>query len=327
MSAAEQASVIRAYLEAAAALGLTTLQDMEATTPEVTARVFAAGDLPVRVRVITFIQTTPTGRNLSVSPPSRAKVIGPLAYASGIKYILDGTPIERLALMRQPYADRPGWYGHLDLPVDTLRALLREGLRSHTQIALHAVGDSTPALVMRLMTELAPDSIWRRERLRLEHGDGLAPDLFPLTRRLGIIISQNPSHLLVRPILEVRYGDSRTRVLQPMRSLLEAGIPLALGSDGPLNPFLNIMFAVANPPNPSEALTVEQAVRAYTRGSAFAEFKEGEKGILAAGMLADLAVLSQDIFRVPVQALPGTTSVLTLVGGRVVHDAGVVGEQ
>ena len=328
MSPAERVSRVRKELDGLAALGLTTIQNMEGTTPEVSAQVFAGDDLPVRVRVISFIHPTPDGRNLDPSlPPTRPERIGPLAYATGVKYILDGTPIERLALMRQAYTDRPGWHGHLNFPVDTIRAILREGLESHTQTTLHAVGDSTIALVLRLMTELAPDSTWRRERLRLEHGDGLAHDLFPLTKRLGIIISQNPSHLMVGPLLAVRYGDTRAKSLQPMRSLFEAGIPLALGSDGPVNPFLNIMFAVAYPDNPSERLTVEQAVWAYTSGSAFAEFKETEKGTLAPGMVADLAVLSQDIFSVPVEALPGTTTVLTLVGGRVVHDAGVVGKR
>jgi predicted amidohydrolase YtcJ len=327
-TAAEQVTRIREQLVAAARFGLTTLQDMEATSPEVSQRVFAAADLPVRVRVMTFIHTTPTGRRLDDwVPPGRRERIGPLAYASGIKYLLDGTPIERLALMRQSYLDRPGWYGHLNFPRDTVRALLSEGLRNHTQTILHVVGDSTTALVLRLMDDLGPDATWRRERLRLEHGDGLARDLFPLARRLGVIVVANPSHLMIGPLLVARWGSNRAKFLQPMHSLLDAGIPLALGSDGPMSPFLNIMFAVTYPGNPSEALTVEQAVRAYTWGSAFAEHREGEKGMLVPGMLADLAVLSQDIFSVPVERLPATTSVLTLVGGRVVHDAGVVGKR
>jgi predicted amidohydrolase YtcJ len=95
---------------------------------------------------------------------------------------------------------------------------------------------------------------------------------------------------------------------------------VALGSDGPLNPFLNVMFASINANNPAESMTREQALAAYTHGSAFAAFQEKEKGTIAAGMLADLAVLSQDILTVPPDALPATTSVLTIVGGRVVHE-------
>jgi predicted amidohydrolase YtcJ len=87
-----------------------------------------------------------------------------------------------------------------------------------------------------------------------------------------------------------------------------------------MNPFLNIMFAVTDPTNPTEAITREQAVYAYTVGSAYAEFAEQDKGMLTAGKLADIAVLSQDPFSVPVPDLPKTHSVLTIVGGKVVYE-------
>ena len=105
-----------------------------------------------------------------------------------------------------------------------------------------------------------------------------------------------------------------------VKDAIAAGVPFALGSDGPLNPFLNIMFATVNAANPSQALTVEQALAAYTKGSAFAELAERQKGTIATGMLADVALLSQDIFKVPPPDLPRTTSVLTIVNGRIVHD-------
>ena len=88
-----------------------------------------------------------------------------------------------------------------------------------------------------------------------------------------------------------------------------------------MNPFLNIMFATINANNPPQALTVEQALTAYTSGSAAAEFAERDKGRLKAGMLADMALLSQDIFKVPQSDLPHTVSVLTIVNGRMVHVA------
>jgi predicted amidohydrolase YtcJ len=112
--------------------------------------------------------------------------------------------------------------------------------------------------------------------------------------------------------------------MQPFKSLIAAGIPIAIGSDGPLSPFLNIMFATTHPVNPAEALSREEAVVAYTRGSAFAEFAEKDKGQLSVGALADLAVLSGDLFSVPAEQLPRINSVLTLIGGQIVHDTGVV---
>jgi predicted amidohydrolase YtcJ len=140
---------------------------------------------------------------------------------------------------------------------------------------------------------------------------------------LGVTVVQNPSHLALPEIMFARFGYENMAGYQPMKSLLAAGVPLALGSDGPPSPFLNILFAVTHPTSRREALTREQAVAAYTRGSAFAEFAETEKGTLAPGMLADLAVLSQDVFTVEEGRLPETTSVLTVIGGRVVYDAPV----
>ena len=105
-----------------------------------------------------------------------------------------------------------------------------------------------------------------------------------------------------------------------LKSTIAAGVPVALGSDGPLNPYLNVMFASINANNPTESMTREQALVAYTRGAAFAELRENEKGTIAAGMLADVAMLSQDVFTVPSDALPATTSLLTIVGGRIVHE-------
>src|SRR5262249_6033521 len=141
-------------------------------------------------------------------------------------------------------------------------------------------------------------------------------------RALGVIVVQNPSHVAFADIFAARYGESHHYM--PARSLLEAGIPLALGSDGPLNPYLNLLFATTHPGRPSEALTIAQAVEAYTHGAAHAEFEEEDKGTLAPGKLADLAVLSEDIFAIPPDRLFGTESVLTMVGGETAYDSGVL---
>jgi hypothetical protein len=156
--------------------------------------------------------------------------------------------------------------------------------------------------------------------VRIEHGDGLTPDLYPLARRLGVVVVQNPSHFGIPEIVRPRFGADRLRSYQPVKSLLRAGIPVAFGSDGPLNPFLNLMLAIMHPDNPGEAVTLQEAVQIYTAGSAFAAFAETERGRLAPGMLADLAVLSDDIFAMVPTSLPGVSSVLTIVGGKPVWD-------
>jgi len=191
-------------------------------------------------------------------------------------------------------------------------------------LLVHAVGDSAIAVLLGLLSAAAPESTWHALRPRIEHGDFLTADLVPSARRLGVVVVQNPARFTILDLIRRRYGPGRAGVAQPLRSLLTAGVRIALGSDGPMNPYLNIMLAVTHPVNPGEALTREQAVLAYTRGSAYAEFAEREKGTLAPGMLADLAVLSQDIFTVPLGELWQTESVLTMVGGKVAYDAGVV---
>jgi predicted amidohydrolase YtcJ len=161
--------------------------------------------------------------------------------------------------------------------------------------------------------------------VRIEHGDGIMPDLVARAKELGVTVVVNPTHFTLRELFLKRYGLERTNQMQPLRSLLTAGIPVAIGSDGPNNPYLNIMLASLYPGKPLEAITREQAVTAYTLTAAYAEFAEKEKGSLEAGKLADLAVLSQDIFHVPPEDLPKTESVLTMVGGKIVYDSKAVG--
>jgi predicted amidohydrolase YtcJ len=174
---------------------------------------------------------------------------------------------------------------------------------------------------LRALEATGGEKVWGQRRVRFEHGDGIMPDLVPAVKRLGVVEVQNPTHLSLDL---ARWGPGRAERDQPMRSLLEAGIPVAIGSDGPDNPFLNVLLATSYEGKPNEALTREQAVIAYTLTSAYAEFMEKDKGSLEPGKLADLAVLSQDIFKVPAEDLPKTESVVTMVGGKIIYDAKVV---
>lgn len=205
----------------------------------------------------------------------------------------------------------------LTFPLAEIERMLRESLRNNDQLMVHVFGYDSAAVMLNAMQATEGSEVWARKRVRLEHGDGLFPDLIPRAKQMGVIVVQNPSHLDVLTI----FPGLSLKQAQPLRTLLSDGIPVALGSDGPMNPFLNIMFAVTHPDRPSEAITREQAVIAYTLTSAYAEFAEKDKGSLEPGKLADLAVLSQDIFSVSVAELPKTESVLTMVGGKVVYDA------
>jgi predicted amidohydrolase YtcJ len=306
--------------------GITSVQNIaNELEPGLFMRLATAAELPFRLRMISFPMPStnadvPGDWQAERLPGASARnAAGGTVTVSGVKWLLEGTPLERLAVHRRAYRDRPGYFGRLNFSPDTIRALLLDARARREQPLLHAGGDSTIAVVLDVMERNGGPG-WTAMRVRLEHGDGLAPDLMARARPLGVVLVQNPSHLAV-PVFAKRFEPGVLAGFLPLRSAIAAGLPLALGSDGPINPFLNILFATTHPARPEEALTREQAVTAYTRGSAYAEFAEGEKGTLVPGMLADLAVLSQDIFLVPPPALPATTSVLTVIGGRIVFDA------
>jgi len=323
---ADKASISEAVSDAqqlareAVGLGITSMQNMSLLGSDRYVEVLKQAELPIRVRVIRFPATRLGARDLNEGRrlPKHPGETGRITV-SGTKWLLDGTPLERRAHLRKEYRDRRGWSGQFYLPEDEMRAMLRESLQDDGPLLVHAVGDKTAESFLNAMDAEGGRAKWGNRRVRIEHGDGLLPDLIPRARDLGVVVVQNPSHFVFKDIFVARYGEKFDYV--PARSMIDAGIPFALGSDGPMNPYLNLMFAVTHPGRPAEALSMEQAVDAYTQGSAFAEFQENEKGTISPGKLADLAVLSQDIFAAPVDSVPATTSVLTIVGGKVVHNS------
>ncbi len=319
MSDATIVDAFRAFASEAVSFGITSAQAiMNSHDADRVAALLRDADLPIRLRLVRFpVQDPATWQPpASTAPPAPATALS----VWGTKWILDGTPIERLAFLRQDYADRPKWRGQPNFKDASLRAMALKALESREQVMLHASGDGAVAQAFSVMTAAGSPLRWQSRRVRIEHGDLLAGDLVPRAKNLGVIVVQNPAHLSIRD-LDARFGPARAATVQPLRSLLEAGVPLAIGSDGPLNPGLNLMLATLHPNNPKEALTREQALRAYTHGSAYAEFAEQEKGTIAPNMLADIAILSQDIFTAPPDSLAATTAVVTIVGGKVVFES------
>ena len=324
-------SELRTKFHEFARLGITSIQDMSnEIAPAHCVALLKQIPTPIRVRVIRMPNTTPKGRDTEEGRslprhPSR------LITVSGTKWFLDGVPLEDTFEPRQPTEGQPSKgidqrVAELGLtfPKKELTAMLQESLRNNDQLLLHVGGYPAPAAMLDAMQNAGGKKVWAARRVRFEHGDGLYPDLISRVKEFGIVVMREPSHLAAKYLAPQLFSGMGMQKSQPLRSLLQAGIPVAFGSDGPVNPYLNIMFAVTHPDRPSEAITREQAVIAYTLTSAYAEFAEKEKGSLEPGKLADLAVLSQDIFTIPVQELPKTSSVLTLVGGKVIYDAGVL---
>ena len=297
--------------------GVTSIQNMcTGARPEKYLEYLPQVSIPVRFRLIRWAELKRNGKLFipaATLPQKNNKL--PLVTLSGTKWMLDGTPIERLAWYSTDYKDQPGWRGRMNFSRPEVRSMLQELSTRRDQPMFHAVGDSTIDYVLSELKK-SPQT-WSNRRVRFEHGDGLMPESYETAKKLNIIIVQNPSHFTILDVFSARYGPKLTQHGEPVKSLLKAGIPVALGSDGPLNPYLNIMFACMHPFNPKEALTVEEAVIAYTKTSAYAEFRD-DKGMIAPGQLADLVVLSQDIFSIPLQALPATHSLLTMIDGRII---------
>jgi predicted amidohydrolase YtcJ len=282
---------IRDFASEALQYGITSVQAMSGVSAGRFAADVRRANVPLRIRVINF--------NAVAAP------FTPPEGTNGVKWILDGTPIEQNAAVRTPY--RGGGKGRLNFT--NLAPLVKTAVDAKQQLLLHVAGDAAVAQALDALAATKAD--WPALRPRFEHGDGLSSDLIPAAKRLGVIVVQNPSHFGTCGA----YGPGEYCLAA---TLVKNGIPFALGSDGPLNPYLNILLA-ADRRDAKEALTREDAVRAYTTGSAYAEFAEKEKGMLAKGMLADLAVLSQDIFSARLDALPETKSVLTIVNGQVAY--------
>jgi predicted amidohydrolase YtcJ len=293
-------------------LGVTSMQDLSSSIePSRAVKLLEEAAVPIRVRIIRMPLTTIAGRDTQegTSLPRHPEH---LITVSGTKWMVDGVPVENTFNPREENSLPPGQpltearvhdgISHLPMifPQKEMETMLRESLARHDQALFHVSGYPAAAAMLEAMKTTGGSRVWAGRRVRFEHGDGLFADLLPGAKEMGVVVVQNPTH----------HG--------PIRSILKAGIPVALGSDGPINPYLNIMLACLDS---RESITREEAVIAYTRTSAYAEFQEKEKGTLEPGKLADLVVLSQDIFNIPLPALPETVSVLTLVGGKIVYDA------
>lgn len=321
---ADAVALYRRFAAEARTYGITSVQLMEDPLPiDDAVKDLVQADVPIRWRTYRFPMRAAGGDTIDTKPPVPPQPT-PLIDTRGMKWIIDGTPIERLAFMRAPYADAPGERGRLNFSTDRIAQFVGWAYGTEDPLAVHAIGDAAIDAYLSAIEKGGRPEVWREKRPRIEHGDMITAEQIARVKALGMVIVQNPIHFTFADAFVVRYGTARVNTMEPMKSLLAAGIPLAIGSDGPMNPFAQIAAATTHPANPKEALTREQAVTAYTAGSAFAEFQEKNKGQLAVGMLADLAILSADVFSVPVEQMEKIRSVMTIFDGKVVHDTGVV---
>ena len=274
-------------------------------THSLATQVLQRANIPQRLRLVAWPRSTPQGRQTAEWPVAESHPTS-TSTISGIKYVIDGTPFEGNALRSKPYHSRGNGNGRLNYPVDTLRQIFKEALTTQRQLLMHITADSSFGIVLNLIKEAGNAEQWRPLRVRIEHNTVGNPtkEQRKQLRDYGILMMHTP-----------KYGSG-----SPVRSLLEDAILVGISPDGTINPFFEIFMITSQQSDPKENITVQQAVIAFTSTNAFAEFREKEKGTLTKGKLADLAVLSQDIFTISAQQLMATHSVLTMIDGKVVYE-------
>jgi len=250
-----------------------------------------------------------------------------------LKAFVDGSLGSHTAAMLEPFTDAPTDTGFFVTDPDTMRARMRAADAAGLQLAIHAIGDRAIRTQLDLFATVLAEHGPRDRRWRIEHAQHIHPDDFVRFAELGVIASMQPYHAIDDGRwAEKVIGAERARGTYAFRSLLDAGAAVAFGSDwfvAPPTPLEGIYAAVtrrtlddANPGGwvPAQKITVEEALRAYTRGAAHAGFSETQTGVLAKGMLADLVLLDRDLTRIDPAAIRDAQVTLTVVGGRVVYE-------
>jgi predicted amidohydrolase YtcJ len=235
--------------------------------------------------------------------------------------------------MFEPFSDTPGDRGLFVNTPEDLYAWTSGADKAGLHVMVHAIGDRAIATQLDIFARVAQENGARDRRFRIEHAQHIAPADIARFAALGVIPSMQPYHAIDDGRwAETVIGAERAKGTYAFRSLLDAGATLAFGSDwfvAPPTPLEGIYAAVTrrtlddrHPSGwvPEQKITVEQALRAYTAGAAYAGFAERELGTLAAGKLADFVMIDRDLTRIAPEQLRDARVTLTVVGGRPVFE-------
>jgi predicted amidohydrolase YtcJ len=333
-SLAQRRRGIELALAEAARAGLTSLQDnSEWQDFLVYEELEKQGKLTARISEwLMFNQPLP----LLQQHRSQHPASDPMLHTAMLKGFMDGSLGSRTAALMAPYSDDPGNSGLPQYEQSTLNRMAVERSAAGFQLGFHAIGDRAAQMALDAFAEAARDARqndhWRDFRFRIEHDQVIDPGQIEQYRKLGVIASVQPNHLLTDMNWAVgRIGPDRAKTSYPWKDFLDHGVRIAFGTDYPvelLTPFRGVYAAVTRKNEagtkeyfPEQKLTIEQALAAYTTGSAYAQFAEKEKGMLAAGMLADFVVLDRDLTKVPPAEILKTQVLRTVVGGKTVYQA------
>ncbi|HZU22309.1 MAG TPA: amidohydrolase family protein, partial [Terriglobales bacterium] len=307
---------------------------------EVYRKLFAAGSMKVRIYKAVY-GPGPDADRLMREGASIGEFNHHLTLRS-IKVVSDGALGSRGAALLAPYSDDPATSGFLTVHAEALRPMLVAALKAGIQVETHAIGDRANRFILdeyeRAFRAVPPrdrkvaDPRWRDEHAQIV-------DLADLPRfaRLGVIPSMQPSHAIGDLFFAPRrLGLERLKGAYAWQSFIKSGVVVPGGSDAPVErgePMIEFYAAVSRKPlparmgartstegwHPEEAMTREQALKAFTLWPAYAAFEEKIKGTIEPGKLADFTVLSQDIMKVPEPQILDTENLMTIIGGEVVY--------
>jgi predicted amidohydrolase YtcJ len=239
-----------------------------------------------------------------------------------IKIFADGSLGGRTAALKEPYPDKPETNGMMLYTQKKLNKLVLKAHKAGLQLAIHAIGDRAIDNVLKAFTEALQKFPRMNHRHRVEHCSVLNPKLIKKMKRFGLIASIQP-HFVISDFWVVdRLGKTRARWTYPFKTLIREGLIVASGSDcpvEPIKPLLGIWAAVTRKSFPEERLTVEEALKTYTLNAAYASFDENKKGTINVGKLADLTILSHNLFDISPNNIRDVAVEMTIVDGKVVY--------
>jgi hypothetical protein len=327
------ADAVRAAMRYAAENGVTSVQDMSAA-PEILRvyqKLLARGELTVR---ISGHQPLATWERLA-SVGLHADFGGEKLHIGALKGFADGSLGSTTALFFEPYLDAPNTSGLANsqmIPESKMQGRILDADRAGLQIAVHAIGDKANHIVLGMYEEAKRQNGARDRRFRIEHAQHLRMEDIPRFGKLHVIASMQPYHCIDDGRwAEKRIGPERAKGTYAFRALLDSGAVLAFGSDwdvAPMQPLMGIYAAATrrtldgkHPDGwvPEQKITVAEAIRAYTMGSAYASFDEKIKGSIEPGKLADMVVVSDDILSIPAVGIEKTRVETTVFDGKVVY--------
>lgn len=335
-TAEEIAEAVKAALRYAAENGVTSVQDMSAS-PDVLSvyqQLLARDELTVRIYGHQPLANWQRLANAGV----RAAFGSDKLKIGGLKGFADGSLGSTTAWFFAPYLDAPNTSG---LASDELlnEAQMQERItkadRAGLQLAIHAIGDKANNRILAMFAEAVKQNGAGNRRFRIEHAQHLRPEEIKAFAAQKVVASMQPYHAIDDGRwAENRIGPERAKGTYAFRSLLDAGAILAFGSDwfvAPMEPLMGIYAAVTRrtldgkrPAGwvPEQKITVAEAIRAYTLGSAYASFDETRKGSIEVGKLADFAVLSADILKINPVEIEKTRVLMTIFDGKLVYERG-----